>query len=270
MGIYFRTISMSTFSHRNSRESDILEQIEIDNKKNENEIQFALTQVKEKFDTFRKELNQSEKELITSIDKMKEENYRNYLRKRKVINDYIEARQRFDQDSLSSFDRKIGDIEQDLGLVTNYSLFWQKNRLNLENICEINKSQIRESLYSKQMPPPDALKELKQMLFDSRPFQSLQTSEKIDFTNEMRSKARSIVQNKQQKYTILPIYQIITQNLTAGKSISDIRQGISFLSKYPVCLLMDPARKMFQSIQVFLLAFYLEMDLLEVLKCVVA
>ena len=70
------------------------------------------------------------------------------------------------------------------------------------------------------------------------------------FHEELHQTAKDLVRTNQHKYSVLPIYEIILNDLKKGKTIQDIKEGFFSTSNYPFCLCLDRYKPEFQQIRV--------------------
>ena len=220
---------MSIYMNLQPNDREALNQLECDHSLDIDEIECVIDQVKLKFKKFHLELERKEDEIMSEINRFKE----------KTTDDFVQKKSRL-------FDTNQNrEIKQ---LSTRINLIWRKNTLDISDICEIQTQQRRRShtLPSPNFPYGDLTK----FIFKIRESQILLNGVDIHFPLEMHSTAKQLIKNKQYKYPLLPIYNIIRHNIKRGKSITDLQGGILSLSKYAICLFVDPNRVIFHTIQV--------------------
>ena len=90
-----------------------------------------------------------------------------------------------------------------------------------------------------------------------RDTQTLVPSRDQDFPPELHQQARELVRTHSHQYSVLKIYDIILINLRAGRRIANINHGFYSISKYPLCLFLDPERPEFHQIRVMRLVSFI-------------
>ena len=220
---------MSLYMNLQQNDRVALNQLESDHSLNIDEIECVTDEVKQKFKKFHQELARKEDEIVGEINRVKEKLIENFVQKKKDLFDNNQNR----------------EIEQ---LSTRVNLIWRKNTLDISDICEIQTFQRRRA---STIPSPNfPYGDLTKLIFKTRHSQSLLPAIDIKFPLEMHSLAKQLIRNGQHKYPLLPIYEIIQHNFKQGKSIADLKDGLFSLSKYAICLFVDPNRVMFHTIQV--------------------
>ena len=90
-----------------------------------------------------------------------------------------------------------------------------------------------------------------------RDTQTLVPSRDQGFPPELHQQARDLVRSHSHQYSVLKIYDIILINLRAKRKIGNIKQGFFSVSKYPLCLFLDPERPEFHQIRVMRLVSFI-------------
>ncbi|KAI6647137.1 hypothetical protein LOD99_8873 [Oopsacas minuta] len=214
------------------RDRDIFLQLENDHFRDISEIEIISREVKHEFDKFHKELTQKEYDIVREINKIRD----------KIVEDFNQKKNR-----LFDTTNQYREIQHDLGVSTHVNILWKKNGLAINDICEIQSSQRRRShsISSATNPYGDLII----MLNSARQVQSSIQAIAMEYPPEMHSTARQLIHNKQHKYHILPVYELIQHNLKCNTKMVDIQDGLHSLSKYVICLFFDPSRTIFHTIQ---------------------
>ena len=93
-----------------------------------------------------------------------------------------------------------------------------------------------------------------------RNIQTLVPLKKQSFPPELHQQARELVRSHSHQYSVLKIYDIILINLRAGRKIANIMHGFFSISRYPLCLFLDPERPEFHQIRVMRLVSFINKE----------
>ena len=220
---------MSVYMNLQTSDREALIQLESEHSLTIDEIESVREEVKSKFKKFYVELERREEEILNEINRVKGKITDSFIQQKSNI---FDTTQSYESDDLS----------------TRINIIWRKSTLEISDICEIQTVQRRKS--HSFLSPNSPYGDLTKILNKSRHSQTSLNPIDIKFPFEMHLTAKQLIKNKQHKYRLLPIYDIIQHNLKRGKSIEDLHDGIFSLSKYAICLFVGPNRAIFHTIQV--------------------